>query len=99
MNTPSRMQLETIAIGDGAAPSTRLGLGCWRMGADAWDQSRDLPWREALRKSIALGITHLDTAQGYGSGHSEELVGEVVPEWGDALFIATKLHLPDAPAE
>jgi aryl-alcohol dehydrogenase-like predicted oxidoreductase len=69
------------------------------MGADAWDPSRDAPWRAALRRSLELGTTHLDTAQGYGEGHSEELVGEVTPEWGERAFVATKLHLPDDPAE
>lgn len=91
--------METVRIGESDKPSTRLGLGCWRMGGDAWDTRRDDPWRAALRRSLELGITHLDTAQGYGTGHSEELVGEVLPQWEERVFTATKLHLPQDPAE
>ncbi|MBN2334214.1 aldo/keto reductase [Candidatus Bathyarchaeota archaeon] len=70
-----------------------LGLGTWGMGGR---QIEDHRWDEenitAIRMAIELGLTHLDTAEYYGAGHAEELVGEAIQSYDrEALFITTKV--------
>ena len=73
-----------------------LGLGCWAFG-DTGTGVRDDAGSDALIKAaVGLGVTHLDTAQSYGAGHSEEIVGRAVRDLArgrrDAVFVATKAH-------
>ncbi len=70
-----------------------LGMGTWGVGGrNKADRSRDGAEVEALRAGIGLGMTHIDTAEYYGAGHAEELVGEAIEPYdrGD-LFITTKV--------
>lgn len=71
----------------------KIGLGTWGMGGR---QIEDRRWDEetitSIRTAIELGITHIDTAEYYGAGHSEELVGEAIESYQrDSLFITTKV--------
>ena len=79
------------AIGDLPA----LGMGTWRIGG-GWlspDYSNDAEWVRVLRRGIELGMTLIDTAEAYGGGHSEELVGQAIRGFPrDELFIVTKVH-------
>jgi len=65
------------------------GLGCMGMssvyGAADWDESVT-----TIRRAIDLGVTHLDTANAYGAGHNEVLVGRAVAGRRDEVTIATK---------
>jgi len=70
-----------------------LGLGTWGVGGrQEADPSRDDEEVEALRLGIDLGVTHIDTAEYYAAGHSEEIVGRAIEPYdrGD-LFITTKV--------
>nr|WP_269779492.1 aldo/keto reductase [Propioniciclava soli] len=49
-----------------------------------------------LRHAHDLGCTHYDTAEGYGGGHNEELLGRALAPIRDEVVIATKLHVPEA---
>ena len=77
-------------------PSVRvpkIGLGTWGMGGK---QIEDRRWDEetimAIRMAIDLGLTHIDTAEFYGAGHCEELVGEAIESHPrNSLFITTKV--------
>lgn len=69
------------------------GLGLWQMGG-RWeaDDSNDQKEIEAIRAAIDLGVTHIDTAESYGNGHAEELLGEAIKGYDRSkLFIATKV--------
>lgn len=70
-----------------------LGLGTWGMGGlRTPDTSRDSEEVSALRAGIELGVTHIDTAEMYGGGHTEELIGEAIkPYRRENLFITTKV--------
>ena len=58
------------------------------MGQGTWP----VPDRAALRRGIDLGMTHIDTAEMYGEGRSEEIVGEAIAPYArDALFIVSKV--------
>jgi aryl-alcohol dehydrogenase-like predicted oxidoreductase len=65
------------------------GLGCWGMsqiyGPADWDESI-----ATIRRAIDLGVTFLDTADAYGSGHNEVLVGRAIAGRRDDVQIATK---------
>ncbi len=51
-----------------------------------------VPERDALRRGITLGMTHIDTAEMYGDGRSEEIVGEAIaPFPRDSLFVVSKV--------
>lgn len=66
-----------------------LGQGTWQMEGD--DRRRAL---RALRRGIELGLTHVDTAEMYGGGRVERLVGEAIRGRRDAVFLASKV-LPE----
>ena len=70
-----------------------IGLGTWEMGGRMEpDFSQDKHWIDIIRKGIELGLTHIDTAEMYGNGHTEELVGEAIKDVPRKdLFITTKV--------
>ncbi len=70
-----------------------LGLGTWEIGGrDYPDYSRDAEAIEIIRCAIRKGVKLIDTAEMYGAGHCEELVGEAIKELPrEEVFIATKI--------
>jgi diketogulonate reductase-like aldo/keto reductase len=55
------------------------GLGTWQMGGrETADNSNDAQEVEAIVSALDQGITHIDTAESYGAGHSEELIGQAI---------------------
>ena len=79
-----------------------VGIGTWRMGMRrdeatqevVADPSNDAQHLEALRYSLSLGQNHIDTAELYGQGHTEQLVGEAIKGFERSkLFVASKLWL------
>ena len=71
-----------------------LGLGTWLIGGDLEpDYSDDANAIRAIQKAIELGYTHLDTAEMYGNGHCEELIGEAIKGVDrKKLFITSKVR-------
>jgi diketogulonate reductase-like aldo/keto reductase len=65
-----------------------LGQGTWHMGDD---RRRAAAETASLRLGIELGMTLIDTAEMYGSGHAEEIVREAVSGRRDELFIVSKV--------
>ena len=70
---------------------SEIGFGAWAIGGDMWGPQDDDESIKALYKAIDLGVNFIDTAQGYGSGHSEEIIGKVLKERKEELYIATKV--------
>jgi len=70
-----------------------LGLGTWRIGGSmAPDYSQDKQLVDVIQGAIELGYTHIDTAEIYGGGHTEELVGRAIQKYPrQDLFITTKV--------
>jgi diketogulonate reductase-like aldo/keto reductase len=70
-----------------------LGQGTWGFGGTlSADTTRDKEAVEAIRTAIDLGYTHLDTAEMYGKGHTEELVGAAIKGYDRLdLFISSKV--------
>ncbi len=78
-------------IGEDRVPA--IGLGTWGIGGKTLpDSSRDKDWVEAIKFAINSGLWLIDTAEFYGAGHSEELVGEAIKSFGrDKVFIISKV--------
>ncbi len=75
-----------------------IGLGCWQFGGaitldglpDGWAGIRDEDSVAAIHRALDLGVNFFDTADMYGWGHSEELIGRVLKERRAHVFVATK---------
>lgn len=75
-----------------------IGLGCWQLGADWGDVSEDAAMA-ILDAAVDSGVTFLDTADVYGDGRSERLIGRLLAQRGpdSGLMVATKLGRRAAP--
>jgi len=82
------MKLAPFALRDGTT-MPRYGLGTWRMGESAKTRADELA---ALRLGLDLGAALIDTAEMYGSGGAEEIVGEAIRGRRDEVFIVTKFY-------
>lgn len=80
--------MERTTIGRTGITVPRLCVGCWQ--AAGWVSSDDERFMDTLGYAIDRGLTFLDTAEGYGNGHSESLVGRVIAGRRDRVVIATK---------
>lgn len=69
---------------------SEIGFGAWGIGG-GWGERDDATALEALRRALDLGVTFVDTALGYGEGHSEQLIARVVGERERPPFVATKV--------
>src|SRR5215211_5566141 len=65
-----------------------IGQGTWMIEGD---QSTERLAVEALRLGLDLGFTHIDTAEMYGNGHVEELVGEAIAGRREEVFLVSKI--------
>ena len=66
-----------------------LGIGTWKMGEDGRRRSGEVA---ALRRAIDLGMTLIDTAEMYGEGAAEELVGEAIRGRREEVFLVSKVY-------
>lgn len=72
---------------------SRLILGTWAIGGTHWGPYDESQAIRAVETAIDLGITTIDTAPAYGTGHSEELIGRVIKGKRERVVIATKCGL------
>ena len=77
-------------------PTSQLGQGTWNMGDMPARRSAEIA---ALRRGIELGMTVLDTAEMYGSGRSESLVGEAIRGLRDQVTLVSKVLPSNASAD
>jgi aryl-alcohol dehydrogenase-like predicted oxidoreductase len=81
---------------------SRIGLGAWQFGSREWGYGQSYAGQEAraiVRRAVELGVTLFDTAELYGFGRSERILGEAIGEDRESVFLATKIFplLPVAP--
>jgi aryl-alcohol dehydrogenase-like predicted oxidoreductase len=69
-----------------------IGFGAWGLSGDygAADDSESI---RTIHRALELGITHIDTADSYGDGHNERLVGKAIATRRDELVLATKIGM------
>ena len=66
-----------------------IGQGTWRMGEDRHQRAREVA---ALRKGLDLGLSLIDTAEMYGEGGAELVVGEAIAGRRDEVFLVSKVY-------
>ena len=84
--------IRTVALPDGAAVPA-LGLGTWRMGEDSRQRQQEI---RAIRTGVELGMTLIDTAEMYGDGATEQLLGEALQGLRDEVFLVSKVYPQNA---
>lgn len=92
----------TRMLGSSGIRVSALGLGCWAIGGpfimdglqDGWGEVEDAESIRALQRALELGVNFLDTADAYGIGHSEEIIGRAIAGKRNEVVIGTKFgHL------
>lgn len=84
----SHVENRVITLSDGSTVPI-LGQGTWYMGEDPRAKENEI---KALQLGIELGMTLIDTAEMYGNGGSERLVGEAIKGIRDKVFLVSKVY-------
>ncbi|MER5950716.1 aldo/keto reductase [Streptomyces sp. NPDC001904] len=93
------MDTFTRTLGGSGIEVSALGFGCWAIGGEWQDpDGRPLGWGRvddeesvrAVRRALDLGVTFFDTADAYGTGHSERVLARALGKHRDDVVIATK---------
>jgi len=84
--------MRTVTLPDHAEVSA-LGQGTWRMGEDPRRREQEIA---ALHAGVDLGMTLIDTAEMYGDGATEDLVGEALAGVRDQVFLISKVYPQNA---
>ena len=92
------MAMEKRWLGNQGLAVSALGFGCWAIGGpltmfgqpDGWGEVDDQESIAAIHQAMELGVTLFDTADAYGTGHSEEVLGKALKGRRDSAVIATK---------
>jgi len=86
--------MEYEFLGKSDLKVTKIGLGTWQFGSEFWGWGRDFGEQDAvetIKISLEKGINWIDTAEVYGNGFSEELIGKILGEKRKDVIIATKV--------
>jgi diketogulonate reductase-like aldo/keto reductase len=86
------IEMRTVTLPD-HAEIPALGQGTWRMGEDPRRRSQEIA---ALRIGVDLGMTLIDTAEMYGEGATESLIGEALAGIRDQVFMVSKAYPQNA---
>lgn len=90
--------MQTRQLGNSDLNITTIGFGAWAIGGTgyefAWGPQDDQASIDAIHRALDLGINWIDTAPGYGLGHSEEIIAKALAGWsGSTPYIFTKCGL------
>src|SRR4051794_21132313 len=83
--------MNTRPFGKTGFRASEMGLGCWQLGGSDWGAIDDHRALEILAAAADAGVNFLDTADVYGGGRSEELVGRFLKGRPERVYVATKL--------
>lgn len=91
-------KIMTRKLGRSGIEVSAMGLGCWAIGGPFWRENKPRGYGEvddnesirAIRRAIDLGVNFFDTADVYGAGHSEHILGRALESYRDQVVIATK---------
>jgi len=88
----------TRVLGRSGIAVSGLGMGCWAIGGPAWRDGKPIGWGDvddaesvrAIHRALDLGVTLFDTADIYGAGHSERILGQALAGRRHQVVIASK---------
>ena len=85
--------MEYLDLGRSGIRVSTIGMGMWQASGTIWGTDvTDEGCIQAVVKSSELGVNLMDTAEGYGDGHSEEVLGKAIKKVGrERLVVATKV--------
>jgi aryl-alcohol dehydrogenase-like predicted oxidoreductase len=86
-----KKQMEYRTLGQTGMKVSEIGYGAWGIGGSMWQDSKDDESFRALNRAIDLGLNFIDTALVYGEGHSENLIGKVIKERKERLYVTSKI--------
>lgn len=88
--------MEMNRLGNTSIEVPTLGFGCWAIaGGMNWGPQEESASLEAIHAAVDHGLTLFDTAEGYGDGYSEELLGKGLGDRRDAVLLASKVSGPN----
>jgi aryl-alcohol dehydrogenase-like predicted oxidoreductase len=82
--------VEYRALGRTGWNISAISFGAWAIGGDVWGTTDDEESMRSLHHAIDLGVNFIDTADVYGDGHSERLIGRLLRERSEPIVVATK---------
>lgn len=92
-----KINIEKRLLGNTDMHITPVGFGAWALGGGdwvySWGPQDDQESTAAIHHALDLGINWIDTAAGYGLGHSEEVVGNTLAGMADCPYVFTKCSL------
>jgi aryl-alcohol dehydrogenase-like predicted oxidoreductase len=83
--------MQKRALGRTGLQVSEVGYGAWGIGQAMWGSADDTESLRALHHAVDRGVNFVDTALAYGDGHSERLVGRLVRERREPVYVATKV--------
>jgi len=86
--------MERLRLGTSEIEVTQIIMGTWQAGKAMWAGIDDAETTKAIRAAHDAGITTFDTAESYGKGHSERILGAALASVRDQVVLATKVS-PD----
>ncbi len=84
-------ELEKRKLGKSGIEVTSIGIGLWAIGGTMWGPVEDQNSLSTIDAALDAGINFFDTADVYGDGHSEELLGQAMQGRRDQFIVATKI--------
>ena len=85
------MAIEKRILGKTGIEITKIGLGLWAIGDDEWGPTDDAESLDLISAALDMGINFFDTADVYGAGHSEKLLGKAMQGRREKFIVATKI--------
>jgi aryl-alcohol dehydrogenase-like predicted oxidoreductase len=83
--------MRTLALGSTDIQVSTVIMGTWQTGKAMWSGIEDKESLRAIQAAFDAGITTFDTAEAYGNGHSERILGQALAGIRDKVVIATKV--------
>ena len=83
--------IEKRTLGKSGIQVTKVGVGLWAIGGNMWGATDDQNSLSMIDAALDAGVTFFDTADVYGDGHSEELLGRAMEGRRDRFIVATKI--------
>src|ERR687883_194236 len=88
--TPSEVtRMQVRRLGKTGLEVSEIGFGAWAIGA-SWGPTDDEVSLAAMHEAVDAGVNFFDTADVYGDGHSEKLIGRLLRERSERIVVATK---------